>query len=213
MDSQRTLVNQCPGTPRPTQHTFLTPAVAVLSPQTRRPIVRNPEIPLINQANTREPVFPSLLLDANPPTRTLVEVDEDDISSEPLTEPLYCHYPEYLFLSTTLPTRNPPELAEFLRHCRHVFNNNSGIDVHLNHPLTETRQITTSALNFEGLLWKSRTVVVTAQVIEEYQWIRHLARAHRSDKAYLEPAYKVTYYWNQEGWTVTRFFGNARPRE
>ncbi len=143
----------------------------------------------------------------------MVEVDEDDLIPEISANPLYCHYPEYLYLATTLPTRSPAELTEFLRHCREVLNRNSGIDVHLNHPLTEARQITSSALNFENLLWKSRTTVSGAQVIEEYQWIRRLARAHRSDKAYLEPAFRVTYYWNQEGWTVNRFFGNARHRE
>jgi hypothetical protein len=94
-----------------------------------------------------------------------------------------------------------------------VLANNGGIDVHLNHPLVETRQITSSALNFENLLWKSRTVVLNSQVVEEYQWIRCLARTRHSDKAYLEPAYKVTYQWNQDGWTVTRFFANARLRE
>ena len=208
-DSQRTLVSERPPTPIPRNHTFLAPAVEVLP----APIARNPDIPLINQANEEEPHFPSLIDDRSPRFRTLVEVDEDDITPRSPVEPLFCYYPEYLYIGATLPTRPPQELAEFLRHCRVVLNNNSGLDVNLNHPLTEARQITTSALNFENLLWKSRTLVSASQVIEEYQWIRRLVRAHKADKAFLDPAYRVTYLWNQEGWTVTRFFANPRLRE
>jgi hypothetical protein len=206
-------VSQRPPTPRPVQRTFLTPAVAILAPEPRRPIIRNPDIPLINQANTTEPVFPSLAHESLDSQRTLVEVDEDDLPHALTVEPLYCFYPEYLYLGTSLPTRKPAELTEFLRHCQIVLSNNSGAEIHLNHPLSKTRQVTSSSLNFENLLWKSHTLVLTSLVIEEYQWIRRLARAHRPDKAYLEPAYKVMYYWNQEGWTVTRFFGNTRTRE
>ena len=208
-DSQRTLVSERPPTPIPRTRTFLAPAVEVLG----APIVRNPDIPLINQANEGEPHFPSLIDDRSPRFRTLVEVDEDDIHPGLPIEPLYCYYPEYLYIGATLPTRPPQELSEFLRHCRTVLNNNSGVEVNLNHPLNEARQITTSALNFENLLWKSRTIVSSAQVIEEYQWIRRLIRAHKTDKAFLDPAYRVTYLWNQEGWTVTRFFANPRQRE
>jgi hypothetical protein len=207
-DSQRTLIDR-PPTPIPTQRTFIAPAVEVLRP----PVVRNPEIPLINQANASEPVFPSVLIEHSPRSRTFVEVDEDDLPADLPVEPLYCYYPEYLYLGTTLPTRPPRELAQFLAHCRVVLNNNSGHELSLNHPLAELRQISTSALNFENLLFKSRTVVAHSQVIEEYQWIRRLIRAHKTDKAFLEPAYRVTYLWNQEGWTVTRFFAHPRLRE
>ena len=196
---------------RPTQRTFLAPAVQVQYPVPQRPIVRNPDIPLVNQANITKPVFPSIG-DNVAPHRVVVEVDSDDLPQYPRPEPLYCYYPEYFYLGLTLPTRNPGELAEFLQHCRLINTNNGGIDFHLLHPLTETRQFTSSTLNFENLLWKSRTLVTPSQVVEEYQWIRRLQRTHRPDKAYLEPAYKVTYAWNQEGWTVERFFGNPRHR-
>ena len=83
------------------QWTFIAPAVEVLRP----PVVCNPEIPLINQANVSEPVFPSVLIEHSPHNRTFVEVDEDDLPADLPIEPLYCYYPEYLYLGATLPMR------------------------------------------------------------------------------------------------------------
>jgi hypothetical protein len=52
-------------------------------------------------------------------------------------------------------------------------------------------------------LLRHHIIINGAGVIEEYARIKRQNRANALDKAYLEPAYKVQYEWNQNGWTVT----------
>jgi hypothetical protein len=222
-----------PGTPQPTAPRFLaarnrqSPTSVSASPATPAIRITEPVVPTIQQSQPREPLYLAVATQPNPellsqphgytyhvPTSTPVvewrrqPVDDRSepelIHRTPLAATtLYSYYPEDLYLSSVLPTRNPAEIGEFLSHCRAEYNESSGQETIHYHNLTDVRQITTSVLHFQNLLLRHRIIINGAGVIEEYARIKRQNRANALDKAYLEPAYKVQYKWNQNGWTVS----------
>jgi hypothetical protein len=218
-----------PGTPQPTAPRFLATRNRHSPTSPANPVIQvtAPVVPTIQQSQPREPLYLAVTTQPSPelvsqphgytyhvPTSSPnVEwrrqpVDDRSepelIHRTPLTATtLYSYYPEDLYLSGVLPTRNPAEIGEFLSHCRAEYNESSGQETIHYHNLTDVRQITTSVLHFQNLLLRHRIIINGAGVIEEYARIKRQNRANALDKAYLEPAYKVQYEWNQNGWTVT----------
>jgi hypothetical protein len=123
---------------------------------------------------------------------------------------LHCYYPENIYVSSVLPTRTPRELQNFHEHCRQQYTSYSGLEVVFNHKLDQALGITTSPLNFQNLLWRTRIVLTPSGILEEYYWIRRRIRANSTDRATLEPAYNVAYPWNSDGWIVSRHHSGAR---
>ena len=168
-------------------------------------------IPRINQADPTAPVYPTIRGPAIhvPRPRNPVLRHQTDTSSDEANylgtqdQPLFCHLPETIYVSEGLPTRKPRELQAFKEHCRLQYEQSRATLV-LEQPLNRLREYTTSPLNFQNLLWRSRTTVTYFGIFEEYHWIRRQTRAHVPDRAVLQPAYKVHYTWTDGGWTVTR---------
>jgi hypothetical protein len=119
--------------------------------------VPNLEIRPINQANQSESIFPRIQkprpvhaqrLSApshTPPVgdQAFVEVttDSEEISRARSITPqeLFCYYPEQLYVSATLPTRNHIELTLFRDWCQTQYQNTQGIEVVYNHPPLASR--------------------------------------------------------------------------
>jgi hypothetical protein len=106
-------------------------------------------------------------------------------------------------LSDVLPTRNRREQLEFKEHCKEAWNNREHPYVVYTHTLTETREFSTGALNFQNLLWKVRTTLSQHGVNEEYCYIRRQIRHNSADRPILEPAFNIFYPWNNTSWTIT----------
>jgi hypothetical protein len=117
---------------------------------------------------------------------------------------LYCYYPEAIYLSSVLPTRTPRELRHFQEHCFRIYQHQEGLDIVYEHGINRIRQITTSPLNFQGLLWKSKTTLSIGGITEYYCWIRRHTRANNVAHVNLEPAYQIDYDWTESLWTVGR---------
>jgi hypothetical protein len=96
------------------------------------PAIPNPDIPWINQASQREPVFASIqpTVQGRNPSRSIAP--ERHATAQPTTSseeatfiategPYYCYYPESIYVSDHLPTRTPRELHAFKEHCRLQF--------------------------------------------------------------------------------------------
>ena len=175
-----------------------------------------PVIPRVNQSNHREPVYASIqptVQGRNPSSQRPIAPERratapPTTSSEEATflatdTPFYCYYPESIYVSDHLPTRSPRALQAFKEHCRLQF-----VQVHqpllLQQPLERAREITPSPLNFQNLLWRSSVTVSHYGIFEEYHWIRRQQRPHAPDRAILQPAYKVFYGWQTDGWSVSR---------
>jgi hypothetical protein len=116
---------------------------------------------------------------------------------------LHCYYPEAIYISDHIPTRSPRELTSFKEHCRLQYNAHRTTLI-LDLPLSRIREFTSNPLNFQNLLWKSRTTVSHFGIHEEYQWIRRQARPDVVERVIWQPAYKVFYAWDQDGWNVSR---------
>jgi hypothetical protein len=181
--------------------------------------VPNRDIPRINQANRTEPVYPSISgerqihapVAVHAPRPVPAPVVEHTSESEetrfvpPRPTELHCYYPEAIYVSSVLPTRTPLELHEFRQRCRTLLEESPAqTGSTLSHPLQHSRSITTTPLNFQNYIWRTRTRISQVGIIEEYHWIRRHSQRGRIDKAVLEPAYQVFYDWVAEGWTVTR---------
>ena len=210
-----------PGTPHPNaERPFLQQPIRQESsgsspPVIPDPIVRTlPTIPRINQANRSEAFYPSIerpLPIPNHQTQVPAwSINEGTSGSEEAhripgqEQELHCYHPERIYVSSVIPTRTLRELRDFHAHCQQQFNNYGRTDIVFDHPLSQALEITTSALHFQGLLWRNRIRVTSAGIAEDYCWIRRRARATSIDRAVLHPAYTVTYPWNSEGWIVTR---------
>jgi hypothetical protein len=182
-------------------------------------IVPNRDLPLVNQANPSEPIYPSISAErqiyapvaVHAPRFAPAPIVEHTSESEetrfvpPRTNELHCYYPEAIYVSNVLPTRTPLELHKFRQHCRtRLENSPAQTGLTLSHPLQHSRSITTTPLNFQNYIWRTRTRISQAGIIEEYHWIRRHSQRGRIDKAVLEPAYQIFYDWRAEGWTVTR---------
>ena len=89
----------------------------------------------------------------------------------PVAVELYCFYPEQIYLSTVLPTRNPRETREFKAHCREVWDDRTHAFVVHKHPLAELNELSTGALNFQNLLWKTCMTLSNHRITEEYAHI------------------------------------------
>jgi hypothetical protein len=198
--------------------------------------VPNRETLRINQANASEPTYPSinsrsprrtsapegtrrtddvrspipfrLSLAPQPPTLPVVEQSSDEIQIRTVpTSERYAFYPEYTYLSYTLPTCNSEELVLFFEHCQNVLATTPVAS--FNHSLTQLRQITTHPLNFANLLWHVQITISHTGIVERYSWIRRRTRRHHPDVARLEPAYDIHYIWSSKNWTVVPAPANA----
>jgi len=161
-----------------------------------------PRHPRINQATPSEPVYPSI--QEVPVARQHSTSSNEAQFLETQPRQFHCHLPKTIFVSEHLPTRTPRELNVFKNHCYIQQQAHPQESLVLELPLTLARDITTSPLNFQNLLWKSKTTLSFYRIFEDYCWIRRQQRLNRPDQAILQPAYQVHYKWDQHGWTVTR---------
>lgn len=175
------------------------------------PTVPDPVIPRTNQARPGEPVYPSIYpagpsnptIPSNPVARQHSTSSDEAHFLETQPRDLHCHLPEAIFVSEQLPTRTPRELDVFKHHCRLQYEQFPQETLLLASPLTRARDITTSPLNFQNFLWRSKTTLTYFGILEEYQWIRRQQRTNQPDRAILRPAYEVFYPWNETTWKVT----------
>jgi hypothetical protein len=225
---RRTAHNQeDPPTPHPcTQERFLAPQVSErcfptsISPATLA--APEPVVPTINRAGPGEPLFVSIARPGTEPIyhvlaqphkwvrrefRPVVErtTDSEENHYIPVqAHILHCHYLEKIYLSSVLPTRTPQELQEFQHHCQAQYQEGSGQEFIYNFSLRDLREITTSALNFQNLLYRNQVILTASGIIEYYACIKRNMHMHSMDTAYLEPAYEVSYTWTQSSWVVTQ---------
>ena len=115
---------------------------------------------------------------------------------------IYVFYPEQIYIASVIPTRSPAELREFKQHCITLFTNQTRPTLLFNHDLREIRHITSSALHFQNLLWRKSINISSNSITESHSWIRRRTLQGRTDQAYLEPAYQVTYQYRRNEWTV-----------
>ena len=115
---------------------------------------------------------------------------------------IHTFYPEQIYISSVIPTCSPVKLREFKHHCITLLTNQTRPSLLLNHNLREIRHLTTSALHFQNLLWRKSVNITNNSVPESYSWIRRCMLQGRTDQAYLEPAYQVTYQYRHNEWTV-----------
>ena len=164
----------------------------------------------INCANSGEPAFPSI---QNPvpvyPQREehRASSGEEIVYTPPppqtiQTQEIYAFYPEQIYIASVISTRSPIELREFKDHCITLLMNQTRPTLLFNHDLREIRRITSSALHFQNLLWRKLINISSNSITEGYSWIRRRTLQGRTDQAYLEPAYQVTYQYRRNEWTV-----------
>ena len=110
---------------------------------------------------------------------------------------LHCHYLEKIYLSSVLPTRTPRELQSFQHHCQEQYQQGSGQEFVYEFSLQDLREITTSALNFQNLLYRNQVILIASGIIEYYARIKRNIRINSMDTAYLEPVYEGSYTWTQ----------------
>ena len=118
----------------------------------------------------------------------------------PVTAP---HYPEHIFLSKSLPTRSSGELRHFKEHCSYLWHQANRAPIELTHELLRIQDITTSPLQFQHYLWKYKVRVDGEGIVETYALIKKRVWNNAPDRAYLEPAYTVSYPWHRTQWTTT----------
>jgi hypothetical protein len=176
-----------------------------------------------NQATPTEPAYPSIDRFYRQPERPLPPTPQEPVEVRgqvasayrtlpqeevhqlmPAHQELYCYYPEAIYLSSVLPTRTPRELRHFQEHCFRIYQHQEGLNIVYEHGINRIRQITTSPLNFQGLLWKSKTTLSIGGITEYYCWIRRHTRENNVARVNLEPAYQVDYDWTECLWTVGR---------
>ena len=127
-----------------------------------------------------------------------------------VTQDSYPYFPEEIFLSSVLPTRTPRELRAYQQHCWDIYQHQEGLDVVYDQGINRIRDITTSPLHFQNLLWRSKTTLTLGGIIECYCWIRRRIRNGNTDRVYLEPAYQVSYPWSEFQWIVSRLQQHPR---
>ena len=115
---------------------------------------------------------------------------------------IYAFYPEQIYIANVIPMRSPAELREFKHHCITLITNQTRPTLLFNHDLREIRHITSSTLHFQNFLWRKSINISNNSIAESYSWIRRRTLQGRTDQAYLEPAYQVTYQHRCNEWTV-----------
>ena len=183
----------------------------------------------INQSTPLEPVYPAVsrYYDRRTPTpeprhvswtparENLAHVTQTHTNVHQIPvqiQDLHCHHPEEIYLSSVLPSRTPRELRYFQDHCWSIYQNRRGLETVFHHDLDESRQITTSPLHFQNLLWRTRTILSVNDITEEYYWIKRRTHIDRSDRPYLEPAYSITYPWVGIFWNTAQLERPLPPR-
>jgi hypothetical protein len=187
---------------RPLNRTSTSSSEAPVVPSPVVRVVPNRDIPRINQAHPTEAHYPAITGSfSRLPTPAIPDRHRDAPVQLPLTEGLHCHYPEYSYLAENIPTRNYQELVQFFAHCQGLIT--SQAVVHINHPLTRLRDITTDPLNFVNFLWRIQITITYQGITERYSYIKRRVRSGHPDKAVLEPAFDVSFIWSSHHWTVT----------
>jgi hypothetical protein len=102
------------------------------------------------------------------------------------------------------------ELLAFQQYCFDQYQNTAGQDLVYNHGIERIYKFSTSPLNFENLLWRTKITLAPAGIIEEYTYIRRHSRNNGPDHTYLEQAFIVNYPWTTDGWTVTQVIRHNR---
>ena len=115
----------------------------------------------------------------------------------PQGQELHCYFPEEIYISSVLPTQTPQELRHFQKHCSAIYQNQEGLDIVYEHGINRIRQITSSPLNFQNLLWKTKTTLLLGEITECYSWICQQNRANHTTRVILEPAYQVNISWDE----------------
>ena len=177
---------------------------------------------MINRARPGEPLFVSVARPETEPTyhiptqprewvhREFLSVVERTTNSEenhyvPVqAHALHCHHPEKIYLSSVLPMRTPRELQEFQQHCQSQYQEESGQEFVYEFSLRDLREITTSMLNFQNLLYRNQVIFTASGITKYYAHIKRNMCVHSMDTAYLEPVYEVLYTWTQSSWVVTQ---------
>lgn len=113
-------------------------------------------------------------------------------------------------MASVLPTRTPGELRRFQEHCWGIYQLNEDLHVVYDQNIRRLHEYSTSPLHFVDLLWRSRTNLSLGGITEYYCWIRRQRRPHNTSRAILEPAFQVTYSWNEYKYTVTRLTQHPR---
>jgi hypothetical protein len=116
---------------------------------------------------------------------------------------LHCFYPEQIFLSYVLPTRNKREFREFKEHCKDLWQTRRYAFLIVPHPIQEIDEFSSGPLNFIGFLWKTRVVLAANGITEEYSLIQRSASRRGADRPALVPRYVIHYPWTGDLWTTT----------
>ena len=141
-----------------------------------------------------------------PAAITWLEQADDHLHRIPVRpDNVQAFHPNKLYLSAVLPTRSPRSLRTFQSDCWNIYfasSQHAHDPVIIEHPIEEIDQITTSALHFQNLLWRSQIILTQTGITEEYSWIRRRLSPDHPDRAYIEPVYKISYPWTGIYWTV-----------
>jgi len=98
------------------------------------PVVPNLDIQQINQVNQETPSGRLVPLPQVPlPRQTTTSSEEEQLLRTP-GNPLYCYYPESIYVADHIPTRKPRELESFKNHC-HLQYNTYRLPLEINHPI------------------------------------------------------------------------------
>jgi hypothetical protein len=183
------------------------------SPPSSAPrVITNQDTPLINQRIQGAPAFPSIHTTICPfvafAERTPSSNDTHNIRLR--ARQLDCYYPDGEYLSKVLPTCNHQELLAFQQYCFDQYQTSAGQDLTYNHGIEQIYEFSTSPLNFENLLWRTKITLGPAGIIEEYAYIRRHSQNNGPDCTYLEQAFIVNYPWSTDGWTVTQVIRRNR---
>jgi hypothetical protein len=144
------------------------------SPPSSNPhIIPNQDIPRINQAGHRMPAFPSIQTAVRP----FVAFAERTPSSDNThniricARQLNCYYPDREYLSKVLPTHDHQELTAFQQYCFDQYQTTLGQELVYSHGIERIYEFSTSPLNFENLLWRTKITLSGPGIIEEYAYI------------------------------------------
>ena len=100
--------------------------------------------------------------------------------------------------------QTPRELRHFQDHCWCIYQATNKLILSYNHSVQEICRVTTSALHFTNLLWRTKVIHGPDCITEYYCWIRRQVRRDLPDRPTLEPTYNVAYPWDMYEWIVTR---------
>ena len=124
---------------------------------------------------------------------------------------LHCYYPEQLYIGDAPPQRNKLALTEFKDHCKELYLSSSTDNVIFAQPISQALTITSHILNFEGLVWRTKTSIGPAGIFEDYSHIHRQIRHGRADRAVLTQRFQVFYPWNDDIWSTRVFSDQYQP--